>query len=169
MRAFAPLLCASLLLARVSGALAEPPPERVARGMKLLQMQGCTGCHSLDGSISAGPTFAGRFGSPVSVLKDGALRQVVFDREYLRRSLLQPEAEVAAGFAPGVMPTFALTDEQFDAIAAALEQLASAPPAVPRKNLGVLWIWLGALALVGIGVAALRLRKSKRANETRPK
>jgi cytochrome c oxidase subunit 2 len=158
MRAVPLLLCLTALQGQVSAALAEPPVERVARGMKLLQMQGCTGCHSLDGRVSAGPTFAARFGSEVQVLRDGSLARVRFDRDYLERSLLRPETEVAAGFAPGVMPTFILTDEQLDAIAAALEQLATAPPAAPEPAAAP-WVWLAALALSGLAGAILLWRR----------
>gem|GEM_PF-6945871 len=128
------------------------PEERVARGMRSLQMQGCVTCHSLDGSVSAGPSFAGRFGELVEVRSEGALRQVRFDRAYLERSLRAPNADVAAGFAPDVMPRFALTAEQTEAIATALASLRHPPPPPcsplsPFAVIGAVVVLLGGLYL----------------------
>lgn len=124
----------------------EPTAEQVARGVRLLQMQGCVSCHSLDGSPSAGPSFAGRYGSTVDVrvqagseqAQPGArlVRTVRFDRDYLMRSVAQPDAEVAVGFAAGVMPAFALTREQLDAVEAALLSLRAPQAPEPKRLLG---------------------------------
>jgi len=63
---------------------------------------GCGQCHSLDGAAGIGPTFQGLFGrtSPIS---DGT--SVVADENYIRESILNPQAKVVSGFEP-VMPTF---------------------------------------------------------------
>jgi mono/diheme cytochrome c family protein len=102
-----------------------------SRGLRVLQMQGCVSCHSLDGSPSAGPSFAGRWGTAVSVRdrdQVGSIRQVLFDRTYLVHSLATPDAELAEGFAPGVMPTFSLSSEQTEAVAATLASLPGPEP-----------------------------------------
>jgi mono/diheme cytochrome c family protein len=155
-----------LLLSAASAAgQAGSEAERAARGFKVLQMQGCLACHSLDGSVSAGPSFLGRFGTEVEVQVHGERRRVRFDRDYLRSSLEQPEAAVALGFAPGVMPRFALTDEQLDAVAVSLDQLAQPHPA-PSNAAAKPWLmWslagLAALILAG-GALALRRRGARR-------
>lgn len=58
-------------------------------------------CHSLDGAAGTGPTFAGAWGKPRQ-LADGST--VVFDENYVRESILTPNAKIAAGFAPNQMP-----------------------------------------------------------------
>jgi cytochrome c oxidase subunit 2 len=73
-----------------------------AQGEKLFQSYGCSGCHEPGGTVRA-PRLEGLFGSPVP-LSDG--RVVTADEAYVRDSILNPKAQVAAGYQP-VMPTFA--------------------------------------------------------------
>ncbi len=72
-----------------------------AQGKDLFRRYGCSGCHESGGTVRA-PHLEGLFGSPVP-LSDGSL--VVADERYIRDSILDPKAQVAAGYAP-VMPTF---------------------------------------------------------------
>lgn len=137
-------------------------PNLVARGRKLLDMQGCTACHSLDGSVSAGPTFYKRFGTMVDVLVDDKPAQRRFDAAYVRESIEDPAKAVTVGFAPGVMPKFTLTEEQLTAITAALAHLGQAspddgsperePPAMHWLALFVLWFVGGHLVLSSLEV-----------------
>jgi len=60
----------------------------------------CAGCHSLDGSRKSGPTFAGLAGSTVT-LEDG--KRVRATAAYLRRAIVEPDAETVKGYLPGVM------------------------------------------------------------------
>lgn len=78
----------------------EPPAELVARGEELAGSLGCMACHSTDGTTLAGPTWKGLYGSERR-LTNG--RTVTADDAYLRESILQPDAKVVEGFAPGVM------------------------------------------------------------------
>ena len=75
-------------------------------GKELLEKHGCLGCHSLDGTPKVGPTFKGIWGRTVTVLTGGKERTVTVDEAYLRRSILEPNADVVKGFQP-VMPSFA--------------------------------------------------------------
>ncbi len=86
-------------------------------GKEILEKHGCLGCHSLDGTRKVGPTFKGIWGQPVTVLTDGKERTITVDEAYLRRSILEPNADVVKGFQP-VMPTFAgvLKDDEIAAI-----------------------------------------------------
>jgi cytochrome c oxidase subunit 2 len=83
----------------------KPDKEEAAGGEKLLSQYGCTGCHSLDGSKSVGPTFQGLFGREVTVVTDGKERTVTVDAEYIEKSILQPQADLVKGYPP-VMPSF---------------------------------------------------------------
>ena len=73
-----------------------------AEGKELFRRYGCSGCHEAGGTVRA-PRLEGVFGSPVP-LSDGSV--VIADERYVRDSILDPKAQVAAGYAP-VMPTFA--------------------------------------------------------------
>ena len=75
-------------------------------GHELLEKHGCLGCHSLDGTIKVGPSFKGVWGRKETVLTNGAERTITADEAYLRRSILEPQADVVKGFPP-VMPSFA--------------------------------------------------------------
>lgn len=90
-------------------------------GETLYRQQGCAGCHSLDGTPMAGPSWRGIFGRNAQFV-DGS--SAVADESYLRRSILQPNAQVVRGFQP-VMPTYAgsLNDRQIDAIIAFMRTL----------------------------------------------
>ena len=70
------------------------------RGATLVRDNGCTACHSVDGTTLVGPTWQGLYGSERE-LEDGTT--VTADEEYLRSSILDPQSQVVAGF-PNVMP-----------------------------------------------------------------
>jgi cytochrome c oxidase subunit 2 len=72
-----------------------------AQGAALFRSYGCSGCHEPGGTVRA-PPLEGLFGSPVP-LSDGSV--VTADEGYIRDSILDPKAKVAAGYQP-VMPTF---------------------------------------------------------------
>jgi cytochrome c oxidase subunit II len=96
-----------------------PPAEA---GQRLYKTRGCAQCHSIDGKAGIGPTFKGVFGHPVP-LKDG--KTVVADENYVRESILNPQAQVVAGFDP-VMPTYQgrLKDNEITMIIAYLKTLS---------------------------------------------
>lgn len=70
-------------------------------GQRWAETYGCLACHSLDGTTVVGPTWQGLFGHEVE-LADGST--VTADEEYLRASILDPNAQIVAGFQPGIMP-----------------------------------------------------------------
>lgn len=81
------------------GEKGEPP------GRELLEKHGCLGCHSLDGTAKVGPTFKGIWGRKETVVTSGAERTITVDEAYVRRSILEPQADIVKGFPP-VMPPF---------------------------------------------------------------
>ncbi|WP_373047091.1 cytochrome c oxidase subunit II [Vulgatibacter sp.] len=76
-----------------------PLPEL---GEKLYTSKACFTCHSTDGSVKVGPTFQGLFGKQEQLTTG---QTVPVDEEYLRESILQPNAKVVQGYQP-VMPTY---------------------------------------------------------------
>jgi cytochrome c oxidase subunit 2 len=73
-------------------------------GLKLFEVKGCKVCHSIDGTQLVGPTLKGLFGKTITVVTEGKERQVIADEIYLRKSLLEPNADVVKGFPP-IMPS----------------------------------------------------------------
>jgi len=93
-----------------------------AGGEDLLKEKGCLGCHSTDGSPKVGPTLKGLYGRRVTVITGGRERTLTADSEYIRRSVLDPGADIVKGFPP-VMPKLPLTEGELDAIEEYLEEL----------------------------------------------
>lgn len=91
----------------------------------LLTKHGCTSCHSLDGKPGVGPTLQGLFGRQSTVVADGQERTVTADQEYIRRAILQPQAELVKGFPP-VMPPYEgkIPDDELKKIIDLFEQAA---------------------------------------------
>jgi len=97
----------------------------VAAGRALFEKNGCVTCHQ-PGSV-LGPMLAGIVGTSVT-LQDGSTVKV--DEDYLRESILTPQAKVVKGFAP-VMPTFKgqLNEEQILQLIAYIKSLGATPSA----------------------------------------
>jgi len=70
-------------------------------GEKKFQQFACHTCH-VDKPNARGPSLVGVYGKGVR-LRDG--RSVIVDEAYIRESILDPNAKIAAGYKP-VMPTF---------------------------------------------------------------
>jgi cytochrome c oxidase subunit II len=82
-------------------------PANEAPGLTLMKQNACVTCHSLDGSKIVGPSFKGIYGEKVTVTEaSGETKEVVVDDEYIRRSILDPNAEVVQGFNKGLMVTY---------------------------------------------------------------
>lgn len=77
------------------------------RGEIWYTTQGCAGCHSIDGSALVGPTWQGIYGRDEE-LESG--ETVIADDEYIHSSILDPNADIVAGYAPS-MP--AIYGDQF--------------------------------------------------------
>lgn len=72
-------------------------------GKQIIQRVGCNACHSVDGSKIIGPTYLGLFGKQETVITNGKERVITVDEEYIRRSILDPNADVVKGFVKGQM------------------------------------------------------------------
>jgi cytochrome c oxidase subunit 2 len=80
------------------GGMIESP---AAAGLRLFQQFGCIGCHLPDGKGRA-PSLVGLFGKKVTL---ATKQTVIADEAYIRESIVDPQAKIAAGYEP-VMPTF---------------------------------------------------------------
>jgi cytochrome c oxidase subunit 2 len=90
----------------------------VAQGQQLSQSRGCVACHSLDGKPGVGPTWKGLFGKDEKLV-DGS--SVKVDDAYLKKSMVEPNAQVVQGFAP-IMPPSGLSDAEMAAVIAYIKE-----------------------------------------------
>ena len=72
-----------------------------SQGEQLFQKYACNTCHTND-ATGRGPVLAGLYGKTVQLADN---RMVLADDNYIRESILNPQAKVAKGFTP-IMPTF---------------------------------------------------------------
>jgi len=111
-----------------------PPAGKtpVASGAELFQTLACQTCHrSGEGRIQRGPALEGVYEHPVQ-LADGT--SVVADDNYLRESILNPQAKLVQGWQP-VMPTFQgqISEEPLSQLLAYVKSLGGQQP-VAVKN-----------------------------------
>ncbi|HEX8948011.1 MAG TPA: cytochrome c oxidase subunit II [Dissulfurispiraceae bacterium] len=90
--------------------------------LEVLKGKGCLGCHSTDGTRKVGPTLKGLFGRQVTVVTGGKERTLTADEDYLRRSILDPQADIVKGYPP-IMPKIPMTQEELDEIVEYLKTL----------------------------------------------
>jgi cytochrome c oxidase subunit 2 len=78
-----------------------PPVSPAAAGEALFQAQGCVSCHAA-GANQRGPQLAGLFGTTVHFEGGGT---AVADDNYLRESIVDPQAHLVQGY-QAIMPTY---------------------------------------------------------------
>ncbi|MBW6508465.1 MAG: cytochrome c oxidase subunit II [Desulfuromonadales bacterium] len=85
-------------------------------GARLIEINGCIGCHSTDGSRSIGPTFQGIGSRDITFIRDGQEFTQKADADYLLRALVDPGSDMVKGY-PDIMPPMDyLSPEELDAI-----------------------------------------------------
>jgi mono/diheme cytochrome c family protein len=90
----------------------EEPAGDPAAGKALFASNGCGGCHTFE---AAGTT--GAVGPNLDEALEGK------DAEFVHQSIVEPNAEVAEGYNPGVMPSFQqLSEDQVNDLVAFLTQ-----------------------------------------------
>jgi len=101
-------------------------------GRLYYEKRGCITCHSTEeNTVIQGPSFRNLFGSTVE-LADGS--KIKADENYIRESVLYPQAKIHKGFGP-IMPSFLgqFTDRDIDAIIWFMKSISSN---YPKENLG---------------------------------
>jgi cytochrome c oxidase subunit 2 len=95
------------------------PPEKL--GKQLFVKKGCNACHSLDGTKVVGPSFLKLYGK-TEELEGGA--SVVVDDNYIKKSILEPAAQIVKGYAPA-MPSFdgQLNDKEMEGLIAFIKSV----------------------------------------------
>ena len=95
--------------------------ELAQRGKQTAASSGCASCHGANGQGGVGPGWVDLAGS-VRELDDGST--VVADEAYLLRAILEPEAEVVAGYSIR-MPTNGLSEAQAQNVVTYIQELTS--------------------------------------------
>lgn len=100
--------------------------EAGASGRKVSNSNGCASCHGTDGQGGAGPKWVGLAGSDVT-LEDGSVVVVVADDDYLRRAIVDPSAQIVAGYTLK-MPENNLGDDEVADVIAYIDDLSPVEP-----------------------------------------
>ncbi len=90
--------------------------DPIELGRALFRMRGCAQCHSVDGSATGkAPSLKGVAGRMEQLVGGD---QVLADDEYLRESIMSPQAKLVQGWEGAYMPTFRgrLDDRQLNAL-----------------------------------------------------
>lgn len=112
----------SLVIWSSSALAARPVDGDPEVGKKLFAERGCAGCHSFDGTPKQGPTLMGIVGKTRVVITAEKSREIVADEEYIRRSILEPNADILQGYVPGAMPGLPIAPDDARHLAAAIVQ-----------------------------------------------
>jgi cytochrome c oxidase subunit 2 len=97
-----------------------PEPTAIELGQQLAG--GCTSCHSLDGSTGVGPSWLNLYGKQ-ETLTDGST--VTVDDDYLKESILNPNAKIVEGY-PAAMPAYVnFSDEELNLIIEYIKSLTN--------------------------------------------
>ena len=110
---------ATMVPAGCGGTDGPPLSPLAAEGRSIAKDSGCTACHGSDGSGGVGPAWVGLAGSTVE-LADGTT--ILADEEFLRRSIMDPDADLVADFTIR-MPANNLSSEEVDAVVAYIQEL----------------------------------------------
>jgi cytochrome c oxidase subunit 2 len=94
----------------------------VELGAQLYKEKACLTCHSLDGSKLIGPSFKGLYGKENNEMEDGTV--VVSDENYIRESILNPNAKIVKGYPRNAMPAFEgqLSDDEIAGLIAFIKE-----------------------------------------------
>ena len=95
----------------------KPIQEPKIDGKTVILNNGCTGCHSLDGSKIVGPSFDGIYNRKTKIMQNGSLVEVIADDKYIKNSINNPKVDVVDGY-PNIMPPYKgiLNNKEIDAI-----------------------------------------------------
>ncbi len=91
--------------------------ESTQKGEALFLSVGCTTCHSLSGEARYGPALSKILNTDVIVIQGGKEHSLKVDREYIKRSIQDPDFEKLVDFKNKKMPKPTLSADEIDQIA----------------------------------------------------
>jgi cytochrome c553 len=87
------------------------------KGLTLFTNSGCTTCHSLTGEKRYGPPLNSILNSRIAVFREGKQDSITIDRQYIVRSIRNPESEKDIRFSRKKMPKPDLSDDDIESLA----------------------------------------------------
>lgn len=88
--------------------------ENAKKGDVLFHSVGCTQCHSLTGETMYGPSLNNILNTSIRVIRDGKEVSLTVNREYIHRSIQNPEYEKLLNFSKRKMPKTELSEDQIN-------------------------------------------------------
>jgi len=117
--AFVTMIMTAALVAGCSGAPDIVLTPTGAQGREIANSSGCAACHGKNGQGITAPKWQGLYESTVPLKGGGS---VIADRDYLYRSITEPQAQIHDGFNLK-MPKNKLTDDQIELVIAYILEL----------------------------------------------
>ena len=101
-------------------------------GQQLYQSLGCVSCHGANAEGGRGPALQGLFNSQMPLNNSQVVKA---DENYIRESILNPQAKIVAGFGP-IMPSFQgqVSEEQLMQLAAYIKSLSANKTETPNAK-----------------------------------
>jgi cytochrome c len=119
----------------------------VGNAGRVLYRNYCASCHSLGGMKLVGPTFVGLAGATRKVrdTETGTIHELRADANYLKQSILEPNAKLLDGYPPNLMPPVgaSLTEKQLSALISYVTKVSNVEfarqEATQRQNINLTW------------------------------
>lgn len=92
------------------------PNENANKGKLLFNSVGCALCHSVTGETRYGPTLNGILNTSIQVIREGSEQTLIIDREYILRSIQDPDYEKLLNFKSSKMPKTELSSKEIELI-----------------------------------------------------
>jgi hypothetical protein len=92
------------------------PKENEKKGEELFNSVGCTMCHSVKGETMYGPSLNGILHTSIQVIQEGSEKTLIIDRDYILRSIKNPDFEKLINFRNKKMPKTELSPEEIEFI-----------------------------------------------------
>lgn len=80
--------------------------KKILPGLGIIRKNGCTACHSFDGTKIVGPSFKGIYGEKTTVIVNDKEQQVTVDENYILESVYEPNVKVVKGFQSNLMQPY---------------------------------------------------------------
>lgn len=77
-----------------------------AEGKEIMKINGCTACHSTDGSRIIGPSYLNLWDKQQIVIRDGKEFPVKVDADYIKKAIYDPNSEIVKGYPTGLMQSY---------------------------------------------------------------
>jgi len=90
--------------------------ENAIKGEELFNSVGCTLCHSVTGEARYGPHLNGILNTNIQVIRGSSEHTLTIDREYILRSIQNPDYEKLINFRNSKMPKTELSTEEIELI-----------------------------------------------------